>query len=380
MTDRDSTCIKAPPFLRFIYQKYDKLFTEMIIQLSKSDDEFTLQACTEVTKFIEDIPYYDENEFLKLVNAILPVLNLQDNLQLTRFEIILGYPTIIIDEPNMRSKWPLLGYNKLSDSTSKWLEYKSAFNLKGSCSMLKKLSLMRSKERMAIEIFLALLNAGSENYPLLKYLRALPAEEPQHEDFISWGVDMINYYTKRYDNTIYQERLRDIVNNKINPVISKIINDKSILNGFSSFGLKMLPYEMKREEVTLICSEENLFIMKIEYFCSYIEMNKDLQFTKSASYYGGMDNSSDHSGKVVDEEQNVQQEENVIVVDFNDRPSNEREFFKRILNAVANGKKVVVQNKYQIENLPTTSSIIRYVAFNSKINKLIFTFRLFFGC
>jgi hypothetical protein len=334
-----------------------------LIYLTTGDEELTIQSCIEITKYIDDIAYYDDTEFLKIVNTIIPILNIKDQFAMIRFEIILGYPSILIEEPNLRSKWPLIGYNKLQDESSKWLEYKSVYNLKGSCSLLKKLSILRSKEKMAIEVFLNLLEACIDNPPLMKYFRSLPGEELQYDDLISWGVSLIHYYNNRYDNTSYLDKLKQIVE-KINPKLTTVVNDKNILKGFRGFPNKYLINEIKREEISLILQSDNLYIFKIEYFSNVIPFSKDLKFNKSASSYSG---GFDVDDKTIDETQNVSGEENTIYYDLSERITNEREFFKKILISLSNEKKIIVQNKYHVENLSSTPTLIRYVAFNSNL-------------
>lgn len=66
----------------------------------------------------------------------------------------------------------------------------------------------------------------------------------------------------------------------------------------------------------------------------------------------------------IDETQNIEPDENTIVYDVSERMSNEREFLKRIIPSLTANKKVVIQDKFHVENV--TSTMIRYVIFNSK--------------
>lgn len=142
-----------------------------------------MQSCEEITKYIDDISYNSETDFIKLVRAILPVLDIKDDLQLLRFEIILGYPMVILEEPTMRSKWPIFGYHKLSDYSAKYIEYRSAYNVRGCCSLLKKIAQLRNqKDRLVIEVFLIILEACIKNYALLKYIKLMPSDEVQWDE------------------------------------------------------------------------------------------------------------------------------------------------------------------------------------------------------
>ena len=178
----------------------------------------------------------------------------------------------------------------------------------------------------------------------------------------------MHHFTNKYDNTTYLDQLKRIVE-KLNPLLTSVLNDKSLLKGFKSFGNRYLPYEVKREEVSLLMQGENLFIVKIEYFTNVIPFGKNIDWKKSATCYASTQESINsgynyYKDRVVEESQNIKPDDTTIVYDMADRPNNEREFLKKLLPALSQNKKVVVQNKYAIENVHST--LIRFVVFNSK--------------
>ena len=184
--------------------------------------------------------------------------------------------------------------------------------------------------------------------------------------FIAWGVSAIHTYTNRYENNFFLEKLKSIVE-KINLVLNNNgISDKSLLKGFKAFANKYLPYEIKREEITHVMSGEGIYILKFEYFGNTIPITKDIKYSKSASFYQSMFDHKEDPNKLIDESQNIKSNEidGVLVYDHTDRPNSEREFIKRIFLSVSSGKKIIVQNKYFVDNI--TSILIRYVAYNSK--------------
>lgn len=182
LSEKDSKAIKSPSFLKYVYKNMDELFTEFLINLSKNNEDFTIQSCVEITRYIDDISYMDNTEFIKLTKSIMPILKIKDEYQILRLETILGYPQIIIDEPNMRHNFPVFGYNKIPDENTKWIDYKCTLNLNSCCPLLKKLLTFKANERLSCEIFLILLEAAEDNKELLKYLRFMSSEETEHDE------------------------------------------------------------------------------------------------------------------------------------------------------------------------------------------------------
>ena len=50
---------------------------------------------------------------------------------------------------------------------------------------------------------------------------------------------------------------------------------------------KYLPADIKREEFKLLHSVDNVFLFQIEYFTSIVQIEKEMDFSKSKSYVGG---------------------------------------------------------------------------------------------
>jgi hypothetical protein len=77
-----------------------------------------------------------------------------------------------------------------------------------------------------------------------------------------------------------QTRLQDIL--KDISTLNNIMADNTILPSFSGFTSantnSPLHKDIKREKVTMIHSEENVYIFKIEYFTNFIEYSPDLNF------------------------------------------------------------------------------------------------------
>lgn len=181
LSDRDLKCIKHPNFLKEIYKLNPYVFSELTIKFSFNDYEFTLTSCREILKNIDEVVVYDDNEIHKLFNSILPILAINDDLQRIRFELLVGYPQMLMDELNMKYNMPYFGFNKMTDKESKLYEFKSLIQNKQSCCLIKKIYNLRYREKICSEIFIEFLEEAVKNQGLLKYIIQMPSEEPLHK-------------------------------------------------------------------------------------------------------------------------------------------------------------------------------------------------------
>jgi len=158
------------------------MFSSFLTQLNIEDQDFTAMSCKELIKYIEEIPVTEETELLKLFSAIEHLLNIKDQCQIMRFEILIGYPQIIVDEStNPNVPFPKFGYHKITDLDSKYIEFRGLFNTYNtSCFMKKFYSLKKSK--LQVDMFLLIMNACSYNQSLLKYIFNMPSEDCKHEE------------------------------------------------------------------------------------------------------------------------------------------------------------------------------------------------------
>jgi ubiquitin C-terminal hydrolase len=383
LSERDLKCLQSMGYLRLLFRTNTKLFSDHICYLSQGDMIFTRQSCIEITRYIDDVAFNDENDLYTTYNAIRKLLLLNDEFQLFRFVTILGFPQLLIEESHMSlsSKFlsstnkdqnvysfPLFGFHNMTDFNSKVYEYRGLINYRTTSCFIKKLLMLKSKEKTLIENFLLILNSCIENTSLLKYIRHLPSEEPYYEDFIQWGVTLINSYTKKSENNSYMNILKSIVE-KLNTTLPTVINDSNILKSFKGFTGKYLHKDIKREEFSLVFRTDTLFILQINYYCSTCPYNKDVDYSKSIS-----NNYSPTDNKEIDQENNLATSENVIVLDMKVKSKSEREWIRKIISVLLQGKKIVVQNPYKIDR--PTFNLIRYVAFNSK-NNLFFIYFIF---
>lgn len=177
LSERDLKCIKHPSFLKMIYKCSNKIFCDLLIKLNTNNYEFTKLSCLEITKFIDDITGYDENEIFKLVKCILKIIEIEDKYQILRFNILLGYPQLMVEEPTYKSNLTLFGSNLIRENQGRYIEIRGLYNVKNTSCLMKKIFNVRFREKILIEVFLIILQAARKNLYLLKYIRNFNAED-----------------------------------------------------------------------------------------------------------------------------------------------------------------------------------------------------------
>jgi len=177
LSERDLNCIKNSDFLKIAFKFNKKYYTEIIKHLCKNNKEFSIDCSIQLTEFLDDVLTISGNEIIEIINCISPLLEIEDEYQLLRFGIILGYPQLIIDEATVETKFANFGYNAMIDIFSRIIEVKNSVGNKNSVCLMKKVFDCYSKDADFIEIYLVLIQAAVGNLALLKYLRAFICED-----------------------------------------------------------------------------------------------------------------------------------------------------------------------------------------------------------
>ena len=189
-SERDLKCLKNSKFLKETYKADILLFSKLVTDLSYNDLEFTISSSKEILKIIEENGSYEDAELNKIIAALIPLFKVQDEYQRLRFEHIIGYPQIAMDEMNMKYNMPYFGFNKMIDKESKIYEFKSLIQNKQNCCLIKKIINLKYREKACSEIVINFLEAASENLSLLKYIRSIPSEEPKHKEYFKNKLDL----------------------------------------------------------------------------------------------------------------------------------------------------------------------------------------------
>ena len=260
----------------------------MLTVLSFNNKEYSIKVCSEITKYIDDISPYDDTEITKLFNSLIPLFNLTDKFQQMRFEFLIGFPTIHVEEASISSPYPFFGFHKIGDENGKIYQYRSLINNRRSSCLLRKLLSLKIRERTPCEFFISLVEASLENPSLLKYISLLLAEEPLNANFLNWGNSLIQKYQVKYENiSNFTEKMA-----KLNPMIEERLNtamkESNLLHEFAGFGKRNYIHgDIQQEIVSLIFTSENLYLYKIEYITSIMDFSSNLDFSKSRSYVSG---------------------------------------------------------------------------------------------
>ncbi len=172
ISERDLNCIRNTNFLNIVYRTEKKIYSDFIANLSKFDKEFSIKICYNLINLLDGISLYSPNDIIDFINIIIPLLEIEDDYQLLRFEIILGYPQMIIEEATIENKMANFGYHNMTDVYNKIIEIKNTIDTKNTICLMKKIYDCYSKEKVFIEIFMNLIQAAVLNPALLKYLRA----------------------------------------------------------------------------------------------------------------------------------------------------------------------------------------------------------------
>ncbi len=152
--------------------------------MNNNNEDFTIQSCIEITKYIEkrELYSYSEIEVIKLIKSIFPKLGLKDKYQLQRFEILLGIQQLAFDESLFTYNFPAFGYHKVGDENAKLFNFRGAYNNSSTCSLMKKMNKRNSSDEIVGKVFLILLEEARTNQELLKYLKLLGSPEPVTEE------------------------------------------------------------------------------------------------------------------------------------------------------------------------------------------------------
>lgn len=195
------------------------------------------------------------------------------------------------------------------------------------------------------------------------------------------GIAKIKEYTKRSQVKTYYDKLFEIVTD-INTILPNINADYKVLGGFKCFFGKYIHKNIKREIYSILHSEKDLHVIKVEYFTDVIEV-KDLEecqfglkkhyLTKSQDKENVVD-SQDNSGAEISKEIMQQMEaeelsslypkEECRLLDLEQKHENEIMFLNEYIDIMKREKiKVVVNSCEDVQNY--SSNFIRYFAYNS---------------
>lgn len=359
LSEKANNSIKHPSFLKLVFKHSDSIFSELLTNYSFETRDFTYRVCYEITKYIEDISMYDETELLKLYNNLVPYFKLQDKYQLERFEYLIGFPSLLIEDPSYKYPYPQFGFHKMSEEGSKVFEYRSLANNRRSCCLLRKL-LDLKREKTPCDVFLAILQSCIENKALLKYFNSLPAEEPVNGSFFNWGSNLVKKYFAKFDSSQYAERLKTLMA-EVDTLTLQIGPEH--LPNFSGFGKKSyLHSDVAQEIVSLLEHKDNIYVYMIEYKTSVIDFQPNLDYSSSKS--NAYKESEEKKAETVTVPKPEGLGEDFYTIDLDTKTHLEKEFLNSSNRVLENKKKLIIFNNKTLVNEPK-STMIRFLVYNS---------------
>jgi len=248
-------------------------------------------------------------------------------------------------------------------------QYRGLISNRRSSCILKKLLSIKIREKTPCDFYILLLETCLNNASLLKYIGLLLAEEPLYFDFITWGNSIISKYQTKYESlSNYKEKMEKLMP-QVYDSLKHVKDNKTALPDFTGFGSRnLLHKDIQQEIVSLITTSDNLYLYKIEYVTSVVEYKQDMDFCKSRSFVSGALKLEDDEKKeaIVEEEKVKTMEcpEGCVLVELDQKPFVEKDFFKAYNNVLENKKKVIVFNN-QTNVVNPVSSLVRYVIFNN---------------
>lgn len=176
---KDINCIKNHAFIKCLFKSVDPTqYMELISLFMRDNENLTYLVCQDILALLNIVGYNESHELYKLVKILVPILSIDDELQSVRFEIIFGYPQLMVDDPNDRHKFNVFGYRKVNEASARWLEIKNpcSNSYQMSNTLIKKLYCY-SNDSSCYEVYFAILQAASNNPALLQYLWNFNVEE-----------------------------------------------------------------------------------------------------------------------------------------------------------------------------------------------------------
>ena len=186
-------CINSPQLIRKYTQNEGKIETirRMIIKLMTNNKKFTKLMCKLMLNIIND---YQVNKFQQYFQLLCDMIVLPDNLQMLRFEWLLGIPQ---PETNLNGaqNYGLAAINTLKDE---YLTYVSPLGIANKEHPLL-YNLYRNRNRLEYfttqsihEIF----KLAEINEALYNYLKYIPAPTYQHAKYSEWILSFLDSYSK----------------------------------------------------------------------------------------------------------------------------------------------------------------------------------------
>ena len=387
--DEEFSDFKNSQLLNVIFKLNFDFFIDLM-KIIQNDDQTFDESMMELCDLFDRMDLNNEENTLKIFTAMIEMVNIKDKFQFKRYTILLGYPTMIIDETGETSNLPLFGKKIMKSKNDNYLKYTTINHIKESNCVLSKIvqfdkDVDKDKAILFVKIMMLLLTKAKKNYTLFKYLYLMPCRSLQYDNVYDEIVEKIKMYIEKITaEEIKKQYSEDIVSivaasedyiTKVKEDLSKqstneeieddweMENDKkeiAEMQWFKGFKNNYIPGDIVREEISFICEGERLVLLRIEYYTTIIPID---QLHPSKTEITFDDNTS-----TVEEKEQIEEAENIGMIDIKLRNGNEKEYTKEIgQKAKIAGKKIVLVNP-ELKDKKCYNTLIRYVVTNGSSN------------
>ena len=393
----------------------------LIKQLEYKDKKFTEEF--NINYIQKLFTYCEKNSpkinIKKLIKLILGILEIVDQFTERRIELLMGYPTLIIKK-NEGNIIPSFGVEIMNNNiNTEIFEYISYYHIKKDRCILSLLfpssngtnnNYLDENERLDLIYELIKTSLGSNklkvgNYFLFKYIYLMQSRKIAYDNLYleikdilenanktnnnKYDLSKLKFNTKKCIDLIEYEtkELEQIINSRMNRKTNErnnyairpelpdefnscnaILNEKSNKD-YYGFISNIIPDEIGKIYIDSIASNENLSILRFEYFTTYYTKKElfSLSEEKSDFIYEKLRRNKPGEDKQLKNEGN-------IIFDFSELKSknikNEKDLIIYIDNIIGNND-ITIINKEIISEKIIQSNLIRYFILCKKKNTIM---------
>ena len=414
-------------FLIFLFESSIDILVLFIKELQFKDKKFSNDFNI---NYIQKLYTYCEKskikkDKIKLIKLIYGILEIIDENTKNRIEALLGYPTLIIKK-NKDNILPLFGVgimnNKIDTEIFEYISYNHITKERCILAILLPPSYKQDENILdendkldllyeLIELCLGFNKICSGNYFLFRYIYLMQSRSIKYGNLYLEIKELLENANKNNNNKYDLSKLKknerkcidlieyeeDYIMNiinlacKINPLeknnkyvprpelpecfksSTSLLND-NVFKDFYGMISNIIPYEIGKISINLVASNNNLSIIRFEYYTTYFKKKELLDFDdekKEFNYkYIKRDKDKD------DESKNINSE-NSEILDFsifNDK-KDEKEFIIYIDKTLNENdeKDIIIENKEILKNQVTKNCLISYFILCKSKNTVIKT-------
>ena len=396
-----------------IFDKDSDLLFILIKILQYKDKDFSDKYNIIILPSLLDLSIKNQ-KLMKFIELCYNIIDIKDNICLSRMKQILGFPTMIIkpklNKNKQKQKWPIFGAELIKNNNNNLkteiYKYTCFYKKKQLCILSyilpysgeqkynNKLLTHDNIKEMVKNILLKCLLKPT-NYCIFKYLYLIPARSLYYKNVYEELKDIIkgdsSYDHKNTNqieeifiqkinyelNEMYKKRNPNNKNVKLEKIEEPVLpNDIvqcnpniSILEEFLGFNPDYIPGEIVKEEIQTIINTRYLKLIRIEYFTTYYKID-DLKKIINENKEINLDNKKENKyNNNDDKNEKLDEKEKTITIDISNIEYQKEEnklIFDVSQKLGRSVKKFIIEDgKIQFDD-NVINSLIRYILINKK--------------